>query len=94
MGIRVKEIMDRNPIIVDQNQTIFGLREIVILRQPECVLVTDSEKRLVGIMTPTHLATIADVDIEEKVTAVMERQFRRVNANMSVREAAALLSAS
>ena len=94
MGIRVKEIMDKNPVIVDHKQTIFGLREIVILRQPECILVIDGEKKLVGIMTPTHLATIADVDIEETVTSVMERKFRRVNANMSVREAAALLSAS
>ncbi len=94
MGIRVKEIMDRNPVIVDASQTVFGLREMVILRQPECVLVTDAEKRLVGIMTPSHLATIPDVDIEEKVTAVMESKFRRVNCNMSVREAAAMLSAS
>ena len=94
MGIRVKEIMDRNPIIIDASQTVFGLRELVILRQPECVLVTDAEKRLVGIMTPSHLATISDVDIEEKVTAVMEQKFRRVNCNMSVREAAAMLSAS
>ncbi len=94
MGIRVKDIMDKNPIIVDHNQTVFGLKEIIILRQPECVLVTDKDKKLVGILTPSHLATVADIDIEDKVTAVMEKQFRRVNSNMSVREAAAMLSAS
>ncbi|HNX74864.1 MAG TPA: HutP family protein [Candidatus Rifleibacterium sp.] len=94
MGIRVKEIMDKNPVIVDHQQTIFGLREIVILRQPECILVTDSDKKLVGLLTPSHLAMIADVEIEEKVSSVMERKFRRINANMSVREAAAMLSAS
>lgn len=94
MGIRVKDIMDKNPIIVKHDQTVFGLREIVILRQPECVLVTDNDKKLIGILTPTLLATIADVDIEEKVTSVMESKFRRVNSNMSVREAAAMLSAS
>lgn len=94
MGIRVKDIMDKNPIIVDQSQTVFGLREIVILRQPECILVVDDDKKLVGIMTPTHLATIADVDIEDTVKAVMQAKFRRINSNMSVREAAVMLSAS
>lgn len=94
MGIRVKDIMDKNPIIVDQSQTVFGLREIVILRQPECILVIDDDKKLVGMMTPTHLATIVDVDIEETVTAVMQSKFKRANSNMSVREAAAMLSAS
>ena len=48
MGIRVKEIMDKNPVIVEHDQTIFGLREIVILRQPECVLVVDADKKLVS----------------------------------------------
>lgn len=94
MGIRVKDIMDKNPVIVDQNQTVFALREIVILRQPECILVTDLDKKLIGIMTPTHLTTIIDVDVDEKVTKIMRSNFRRVNSNMSVREAAAFLSAS
>lgn len=94
MGIRVKDIMDKNPVIVDQDQTVFGLREIVILRQPECILVIDKDKKLTGLMTPSHLATIAEVDIDEKVTAIMEKNFRRVNSNMSVREGAAKLSAS
>lgn len=94
MGIQVKEIMDKSPIIVDQDQTIFSLREIIILRQAECVLVTDSDKKIVGIMTTSHLATIGDVDIDDKISSVMEKKFKRVNANMSVREAAAMLSAS
>lgn len=94
MGIRVKDIMDKNPAIVETDQTIFGLKEIVILRQPECILVTDNDGKLVGLLTPSHLATLADVDIDEKVTSVMEKKFRRVNSNMSVREAASMLSAS
>ncbi len=94
MGIQVREIMDRNPVIVDQNQTIFSLREVIILRQVECVLVTDNENKIVGILTTGHLAAITDLDIEDKVSSVMERKFKRVKANMSVREAAAMLSAS
>ena len=94
MGIRVKDIMDKNPIIVKEEQTVFGLRELVILRQPECILVVDSDKKLSGIMTPSHLATIADYDPEDAITQLMEKKFRRVNSSMSVREAAAMLSAS
>jgi acetoin utilization protein AcuB len=94
MGIQVKEIMDKNPVIVDEDQTIFSLREIIILRQAECVLVTNKENKIVGILTAGHLATVTELEIEDKVSSVMERKFKRVKASMSVREAAAMLSAS
>lgn len=94
MGIQVKEIMDKNPVIVDEDQTIFSLREIIILRQAECVLVTNKENKIVGILTTGHLATVTELEIEDKVSSVMERKFKRVKASMSVREAAAMLSAS
>lgn len=94
MGIRVKEIMDKNPVIVDDRHSMFSLREIVILRQPECVLVVDDTKKLVGVLTQTILATVADFNSESNVSSIMETRFKRVNENMSVREAAAMLSAS
>ncbi len=94
MSMRVKDILDPNLVTVDQNQTVFGLRELMILRQPECVLVLDSSRKLVGILTPSHLATINDFDMDEKVSRVMIKKFKKINANENVREAASLLSAS
>ncbi len=94
MGLQVKEIMDRNPIVVTEDNTVFEIREIIILRQPDCVLVKDSNNRLTGILTNIHLASVGEVDSEEKITKLMERNFKRVNCSMSVSEAAALLSSS
>jgi len=94
MSIRVKDIMDNSPITVDSNQTIFGLRELMILRQPECILVLDSHKKLAGILTPTHLATITDIETDEKVSRVMIKKFTKLNATDTVRDAASLLSSS
>lgn len=92
MGIRVKDIMDSNPITVDQDSTVFNLKEIMIMRQPECILVLDPQKKLVGLLTPSNLATMTDID--EKVRNVMVREFSRINCNESVRDAASRLSIS
>jgi len=89
MGIRVKDIMDANPITVDINQTVFSLKEIMILRQPECILVMDGTKRLVGLLTPSNLATVTDVD--EKVKNVMISCQGKINENETIREAASRL---
>ncbi|MBF0503123.1 MAG: CBS domain-containing protein [Candidatus Riflebacteria bacterium] len=90
--MRVKDIMDTNPITVDQDSTIFSLKEIMILRQPECVLVQDADKKLVGLLTPTSLATATDID--EKVSRLMITGFSKINMNETVRDAASRLSAS
>ncbi|MBF0544246.1 MAG: CBS domain-containing protein [Candidatus Riflebacteria bacterium] len=92
MGIRVKEIMDSNPVTVEQNQTVFNLKEIMILRQPEAVLVVDENKKLVGLLTPSTLATVTEID--EKVKNFMIKSFSKINANETVREAASRLSLS
>ena len=94
MGLQVKEIMDKNPIVVAENCSLFEIREIIILRQPECILIINEEKRLTGILTNAHLAAVDEIDSNDKVSSIMIRNFMRVNSNMSVREAAALLSAS
>ncbi len=94
MGLQVKEIMDKNPIVVSEDYTIFEIREIVILRQPDCILVTNEEKKLTGLLTNVNLAAVDEQDSNEKVSSIMIRNFMRVNCNMSVREAAALLSSS
>ncbi len=94
MGLQVKEIMDSNPIVVAEDCSIFGIREIIILRQPDCILVTNKEKKLVGILTNIQLASVGEFDSDDKISSLMEKEFKRVNSNMSVREAAALLSAS
>lgn len=94
MGIRVKDIMDSKPVTVDESQTVFSLRELLILRQPECILVLDKAKKLVGLLTPSHLATVSNVEADEPVGKVMIRHFKRINENMTIREAASLLSAS
>lgn len=94
MSVRVRDIMDKNPVVVDINQTVFGLREVIILRQPECVLVTDKKKHPVGILTPAQLASISDADVDETVESIMENRLKIVGFNMSIREAAAMLSAS
>lgn len=92
MGILVKDIMEKNPVIMDSKRTIFELRETVILRQAECVLVTNLSKKIVGILTASHLATIADRDANEPVTSIMERKFKTIVENMQVKEAALILS--
>ncbi|OQA08885.1 MAG: inosine 5'-monophosphate dehydrogenase [bacterium ADurb.Bin374] len=94
MGIRVKDIMDPNPVTVACGETLFGLREIMILRQPECVLVLNQYRKVAGLLTPAHLATANDADVDDKVDRFMIKKFKIVNANAEVREAAALLSAS
>ena len=94
MGLQVKEIMDKNPIVVSEDYNLFGIREIIILRQPDCILVTNDEKKITGILTNAYLAAIDDIDSNDKVSSIMIRNFLRVNSNMSVREAAALLSSS
>ena len=94
MGIRVKDIMETNMITVDQNQCIFSLKEIMILRQPECILVLDSSKKVVGLFMPSVLATMPEVDYEDLVSKVMITKFKKINANETVREAASFLSAS
>ena len=93
MGFCVKDIMDPSPIKLGADASIFELREIMILRQPECVLVTDKDDKLVGLLTPAHLAG-TDLDPEGLVKSIMIRQFRRVRVNMKISEAAALLTAS
>lgn len=94
MSIRVKDIMDTNPLTVSADQTIFGLREMMILRQPECFIVISKERKVLGLLTPSLLATAADMDLEEKVTSVMVSKFKKVFTSMTVREAAGLLFAS
>ena len=94
MSVRVEDIMDKNPVVIDVKQTVFGLRELIILRQPECVLITNKKKQPVGILTPAHLASISDIDIDETVDTIMEKKLRLVSFNMSIREAASMLSAS
>lgn len=94
MGLQVKEIMDCNPIVVTEDCSIFGIREIIILRQPDCILVTNKEKKLTGILTNINLASIGEFGSDEKVSNLMLKEFKIVNSSMSVREAAALLSAS
>jgi acetoin utilization protein AcuB len=86
--------MDANPVIVGMSQTIFEIKEIMILRQPEAVLVMDKDKKLVGVFLPSILANSPDIDIDEKVSRFMITQFKKVNANETVRDAAAQLSAS
>ncbi len=94
MGLQVKEIMDCNPVVVTEDSTVFEIREIIILRQPDCILITNKDKKLTGILTNVHLASVGEFDSDEKVSRLMIKEFKRVNSNMSVREAAALLSAS
>lgn len=94
MGLQVKEIMDCNPIVVSEDCTIFEVREIIILRQPDCILVTNSEKKITGILTNAHLIAAGELDSDDKVSNLMVRKFKHINVNMSVREAAALLSIS
>lgn len=94
MNLRVKDIMDASPATVQQDDTLFAMREIMILRQPECIVVLDQERKVVGILTTAHFVTANDLDPDEKVEKIMRRNFRRVYVTMSVREAAALLSAS
>lgn len=94
MGLLVKDIMDKKPVVVSEDYTIFGIREIIILRQPECILVTDSNNKLVGILTNAHLAASGEIDNDEKISNLMVRKFKQINSDMSVREAADLLSAS
>lgn len=92
MGIRVKDIMDANPVTVDQEQTVFSLKEVMILRQAECILVQDASKKLVGMLTPAQLATVTD--LEDKIKNVMIKVAAKINMNETVRDAAARLSAS
>lgn len=94
MGLQVKEIMDSNPVVVTEDYTLFDIKETVILRQPDCVLVTNRDKKLTGILTNYLLAAVSEADSDEKVSNLMIRDFKQINYNMSVREAAALLSAS
>lgn len=94
MGLQVKEIMDCNPVVVTEDITVFGIREIVILRQPDCIIVVDNNKKIVGLMTTSHLAVIGEVDSDEKISNLMIRKFKRISSDMSVKEAAALLSSS
>lgn len=90
MALRVKDIMYPNPVIVDIDQTIFSLKEIMILRQPEIILVQDAQKRLVGLLTPAHIA--GAMGIEDKVTAIMMKDFEVIRETDGVRDAAARLS--
>ncbi|MBI3039328.1 CBS domain-containing protein, partial [bacterium] len=91
MNIRVKDIMMPNPITVDLNQTVFHLKEIMLLHQPECLLVLDSKKALVGILTPNNLATAAAVAPDEPIEDYMIKTFKKINANATIQEAASLL---
>ena len=94
MGLQVKEIMDKNPVVVNEDYTLFGVREIIILRQPDCILVINENRKLTGILTNAHLAAVSEVDSDDKVSSFMIRNFMRINSDMSVKEAAELLSAS
>lgn len=92
MGIKVKDIMDASPVTIGMDQTIFELRELMILRQPECMLVLDAHKKLVGLLMPSILATASDIDFEDKVSKVMVTNFKKIHATETVRQAAHLLS--
>ncbi|MBF0408567.1 MAG: CBS domain-containing protein [Candidatus Riflebacteria bacterium] len=90
--MKVKDIMDPNPVIVSENQTVFDLKEVMILRQPEAILVMDENKKLTGILTPSMLATVTD--FEEKIKNFMSTVVYKINANQTVRDAASQLSLS
>lgn len=94
MSLRVKDIMDANPVTVLEGDTLFAMRELMILRQPECIVVIDKDKKVVGVLTAAQYATANDLDSEEKVGKVMRKKFRKVYATMTIREAASMLSAS
>ena len=94
MGILVKDIMEKSPVIMEQSRTIFDLKETVILRQAEYILVTNSNKKPVGVLTASHLATIADRDANEPISSIMEKNFQRIKGNTSVKDAAYTLSLS
>lgn len=94
MGIRVKDIMETNLVTLHVDQTIFDSKEILILRQPECILVLDSDKKLVGVLMPSFLATHPDMNADDRIGSVMQTKFKKVNANETVREAASHLSTS
>jgi acetoin utilization protein AcuB len=93
MGIRVKDIMEPNPVTAEISQSIFQIKELMILRQPECILVLDAGKHLVGILLPANLAA-QEVDLDDKVKHYMVRDFQTIHMNETVREAAIKLSTS
>ena len=94
MNLRVKDIMDPNPATIREGETLFALRELMILRQPECVVVVDSTKKVVGVLTPAQYAAATDLDLESGVDKIMRKKFRKIYGTMTIRDAAALLSAS
>ncbi|HNV68594.1 MAG TPA: HutP family protein [Candidatus Ozemobacteraceae bacterium] len=91
-ALRVKDIMDPHPVVVTADQTIFGLKEIMILRQPECILVVDKANRLVGMLTSAHVA--GAMGIEDRVDSIMVHNCTIIRDTELVRDAAARLSAS
>lgn len=92
MALRVKDIMDPHPVTVTMDQTIFGLKEIMILRQPECILVVDKNNKLAGMLTSAHVA--GAMGIEDQVGSIMVRNCTIIRDTEIVRDAAARLSAS
>ncbi len=92
MVLRVKDIMSPNPITVERDHTLFHVKELMILYQPDCFVVLDAGKKLVGVITQNDLAAEFDPDV--RVEKVMRRDPPKINANESIQEAARILSSS
>lgn len=92
MILRVKDIMNPTPVTIDRDKTLFHVKEMMILYQPDCFVVLDAAKKLVGILTQNEIAS--EFDPEVKVERIMRRDPAKINANETIQEAARVLNSS
>lgn len=56
LDIKVKDALKEDPLLVQENISVEKLNEIMLLKQPEEVLVIDKDRKIVGIITRNDLA--------------------------------------
>lgn len=85
MGMLVKDVMVRNPIVLRPEQSVFSARELMLIHEYECLFVVDEKRRPVGVVT-TLFTNMEEP--KKTVDRVMKTEFQVIRENQTVQEAA------
>ncbi len=95
MALLVQDVMETDPLIIDIDCSVFRLRELIVVRQPESVLVRkNSSNAFAGIINSSDFAAITEADLDDHVESVMETDVPTIRKERTLQEAAALISSS
>ncbi|NLK52365.1 MAG: sigma 54-interacting transcriptional regulator [Syntrophomonadaceae bacterium] len=84
MKKKLGEILSSRNIVLHSNQTINEGREILIANQLIAAPVVDDQKEIVGVVTEGELIQAKNVDPDEPITLLMNKDWSAVSINVNL----------